>query len=240
MSDAEKLLIKEWSDLSRIAEDYYMKPWIFRGVVDRTYELVPKIGRKGARKDPSNDADLPYSSEGEKELLDCFTREARPYLSFIPETKLDWLSVAQHYGMPTRLLDWTESPLVEAYFALKSAGIIMGQRTDAAIYAIERPRPFETASDPNTPFIDYIALTLVRPPHLSPRITAQRGLFTLHSKPTESYQPDNIVKWVIPSEHCFKLKLILDSCAINEASLFPGLPGLAENIGWRYKWGRLT
>ncbi len=217
-----------------------MKSWIFRGVVDCTHELVPKIGRDGARKDPITGADLPYSKDYEKELLDCFTREARPYLSFVPETQLDWLAVAQHHGMPTRLLDWTESPLVAAYFALKEAGFIAGQRKDAAIYAIERPRLFETACDPNTPFSDHTALTLVRPPHLSPRITAQRGVFTHHPKPTDKYAPENLRKWVIPSKYCFKLKLILDTCVINEASLFPDLPGLAVHIGWRYKWGRLT
>jgi hypothetical protein len=236
----EILGIKDWSDLAKLAADYYLKQWLFRGVVDCTYELLPKIGRAGARKNPKSGNDVPYSQDYEEELLDCFIREARPYLSFVPETKLDWLAVAQHHGMPTRLLDWTESPLVAAYFALKPAGFVEGKRKHAAIYAIERPRPFEQASDPNTPFIEHIDVTLVRPPHLNPRITAQRGLFTLHPKPTEKYEPQKIVKWIIPSPKCFELKLILDTCAINEASLFPDLQGLAENIAWRYKWGRLT
>ena len=67
--------------------------------------------------------------------------------------------------------------------------------------------------------------------------TAQRGLFTWHNEPWNSWVPDKKChKWIIPSHRCFTLKLLLDAAGINAASLFPDLDGLGEHLGWRFKW----
>jgi hypothetical protein len=65
----------------------------------------------------------PYSvADLENQLLYDFRSSAHQFLANLPsETeKLEWLAVLQHYGTPTRLLDWTYSPTVAAYFALRS------------------------------------------------------------------------------------------------------------------------
>jgi FRG domain-containing protein len=232
--------IKSFDDLGILVNEHFKEKWIFRGVDDERYGLRPKIGRDGARKDPQTGGNVPYSLSDERRMLDQFKREARPLVPFLPSLETEWLAVAQHHGMPTRLLDWTESPVVALYFAVKPSGFPAGaggERRDAAIYGVEPPAHMHGT----TVFSDFGPAdpALLRPPHLSPRITAQRGVFTIHSRPNEDWQPMSLVKWIVPGDRCFTLKRMLDFCAINEASMFPDLVGLAQNLGFRYKWGTL-
>jgi hypothetical protein len=82
---------------------------------------------------------------------------------------------------------------------------------------------------------------LVRPPHLSPRITAQQGVLTLHPKPDVAWEDAEIHRWIIPRDATFTLKGVLAFCGIHAASLFPDSADRhTEFLGWRYKWGRLS
>src|SRR4051812_49396847 len=81
---------------------------IFRGVAKSSYKLVPSLGRQ-ASKTPEDLLKFEYV------LLLEFRRRALPYLKVVPSSDLDWTFLAQHYGIPTRLLDWTTNPLVAMY-----------------------------------------------------------------------------------------------------------------------------
>ena len=82
---------------------------------------------------------------------------------------------------------------------------------------------------------------LIRPPHISPRITAQKGVLTLHPKPDEDWDVDGIHRWKIVKDATFTLKGILDFCGVHAASLFPDSADRhTEHLAWLQKWSRLS
>lgn len=77
----------------------------FRGHARSDWKLLPSLYRP------------PYKLEHEQTLLTRFKQNALPLLEYRAESSWEWLFLMQHHGCPTRLLDWTESPLVALYFA---------------------------------------------------------------------------------------------------------------------------
>jgi hypothetical protein len=116
---------------------------------------------------------------------------------------------------------------------LRPAGIVRERPEDAAIYGIPPVPIVKTDEECSASTEEVVAYY---PQHLTPRITAQRGLFTYHKKPEQPYKPSCFIKWIIPSSICFNLKLVINKCGINEASMFPDLDGIAKHVGWLYKW----
>jgi hypothetical protein len=70
-------------------------------------------------------------------------------------------------------------------------------------------------------------VVLNEPIHISPRITAQKGLFSVHPDPTLEFKSKHLSKWIIPKENSVKVLIDLDSIGINAESLFPGLEVIA-------------
>jgi hypothetical protein len=200
-----------------LANSYKFSPVVvYRGVGNASYQLIPKVGRL-----PKYDAAL------EEDLLRLFRIHAAPYLATNPINPWEWLAIAQHHGLPTRLLDWTRNPLVAAYFAVEKD---CEESSDSAIYAFSAndELDLETLPDPLKVTVEGV----VFPGHITPRIVAQSGLFTIHPNPTESLRGPKVDKLIIPGSLRKDLKKILFAYGLHRGTLFPDLDGQADFISW--------
>lgn len=96
----------------------------FRGQSVASWKLRPSIMRP------------PYSFSSEVGLLKRFKQNAVPLIDSVPVNEADWLFLMQHHRVPTRLLDWTESPLVALYFAVASSVERKHDSKDAALWCL--------------------------------------------------------------------------------------------------------
>jgi hypothetical protein len=214
-------MIEDWSDLMKAIDLVPTEQRMYRGVPNASYELIPKVGRPRVK---------PYSIDAEYTLLTIFMQRAIAYVAQPPRIKLEWLALAQHHGLPTRLLDWSYSPLVAVFFAVEDDE----DASDGAVYACNIP----DEKDKFDPFkIDKIRKYY--PPHFSPRIPAQRGLFTVHPRPQEpmSTASYKIEKIGIPGKLKREFRNKLHVYGFNRESLFPGLDGCCDHLAWSFRQG---
>lgn len=124
-------IIKDSEDLIHSLNDL-PNNFIFRGHADSSWKLESTLERVLGMK-WSNDIARTY----EDYYLNLFKSKYHIYngSEHEPKTKLAWLSIMQHYGVPTRLIDFSESPYVALYFALEAYNPILNN--DLAIYAID-------------------------------------------------------------------------------------------------------
>lgn len=208
--------ISNFNELSSILDRFKKSNiWIFRGQSNHNWELLPKAFRNE------------YKSYNDEQILKSWKNRAGEYLTKEPINDWEWLSIAQHHGVPTRLLDWTINPLVACFFSVNE-----NFESDGVIYAIynnvsvnsKTYKPYEIEN-----------LSIVRPKAVTPRITRQSGLFTIH--PLEDLiikdkSFDFFEKIVIPRECKKEILFKLNQFGVNYATIYPDLEGLAKHICW--------
>jgi hypothetical protein len=241
--------ISSWRELDdAIAEagaspDRAHSSLVFRGLARSSYSNVSSLARLGAE-----------APRLERHLIRNFRKyahRARP-----GPTLWDWLSLAQHHGLPTRLLDWTFSPFVAAHFATATSadreGIIWAVDCEAAHELLpgvlrsaleaEGATVFTTellaAEAPTQDELDHLGddepfAVFFEPPSLDDRIVNQSAVLSVLSDPAAQMDdwlkehPDLWHAWRIPAEAKAEIRERLDQGNVTERVLMPGLDGLA-------------
>ncbi|MDF0676600.1 MAG: FRG domain-containing protein [Nitrospira sp.] len=236
----------EWSDVS--GDD--IEPW-FRGHADASWGLVPGLYRS------------PFNRVDEDQYRHEFRLRAHPFLNeatYYPRSDWDFYFLMQHHGLPTRLLDWSESALISLYFAVQRSPL---DSQSGAVWMLD---PWQlnkhvaqigdrlTAYD-NHRIKQYLwpiwkkrdahlpeGPAAFEPSHNSKRIAAQRGKFTIHGKShrgLDTYRPlsTGLVKIVISPSAKQKIRRQLATAGMTEGTIFPDLSGLSREIkeGWSYE-----
>lgn len=215
--------ICSFEDLYQALKDGWNERLLFRGEDSATYELRPKYGRL-QKADKRNDRNV------EINLLNEFKRRAIPMLQRTPEDDWEWLGVAQHFGLATRLLDWTENPLIATFFATKWHS----EECDRVLYALPENQ-FSDADIATSPF-DIKDIVLYRPKHISSRISAQGGVFTVHPLPSDPLNDERIKRWVIRKDCVIEINVTLMTYGINEAFVFQDMEALARYLNLTSTW----
>jgi hypothetical protein len=250
----EDIRISSWSELhERLYEGSWKETlgrhrsnFVYRGLSNSAFNLRTSLNRLAGT-----------SEHLEGHLLRNFRKYARR--DAVPDDSIwNWLALAQHHGLPTRLLDFTYSPLVAAHFATVN---LASYDQDAVIWCVdfvktnqllpEKLRAIlrEEGSDAFTvEMLSCVAGTLagfdrlwsevfvlfLEPPSLDDRIVNQFALFSMMSSQTArldrwlEQNPELYRRIIIPAELKWEIRDKLDQSNITERVLLPGLDGLSS------------
>lgn len=217
--------------------------WWFRGHTSADWDLLPAV-RRG------------YSRKQEQYLSNEFYVRARTRYHNCPanDDYSGWLALMQHYGLPTRLLDWSRSPLVAAFFATQSHQPNSQERTasDACIWALApgvlnekqgvepllyplNANKLKALIRPALKGIDrtdkVVAAMAVE---TNPRMQMQQGAFTVHASEVPLNRMTNCQDWLrkfmIPAESVSTMAWELEIMGFRLGDLFPDLGSLANEL----------
>lgn len=226
---------------------------VYHGSSAASHPLLTSLDRLGGTSPPHTKAHL------EEHILRNFARYSRPNLPSAPGNDWELLVIAQHHGAPTRLLDWSYSPLVAAHFATSTCH----PGTDCAIWRLDWQRIHRAFGlrdlafliddllrlerfDEERPFTPWDLFAghagkfacMIEPPSLDARIVAQAAAFTLCSDTDRSFErflsdhglADALTKYVVPADKVQHVRDQLDLAGLDERRLFPDLDGVAASV----------
>lgn len=243
--------------IERIREDWTTRNadapnfW-FRGHQKSCWSLVPKLYR------PHQSARALLKLEDE--IREEFARRAPSLTSYRPANAWEWYFLMQHYSAPTRLLDWTEDPLIGLLFALKDNlgfhnsavwvldpwqlnDIVLGESevippgSDGLSAAdVDKYKPWLPDRFDAKQRLQKEMPIAIFPNQFDRRIAAQKSCFTVHGRRVESLdrlfarKKRLLAKIVIPAYAAEGVRSGLDYFGIDEVTIYPDLEGLGQCV----------
>ena len=190
----------------------------FRGHSSIEYKLIPSIGRM------NKDGEEKTLTQFEKEIFEDFKRKYSMFTDVKPKNDKEFLFLAQHYGLPTRLLDWTYNPLIALYFACCSKfdknGVVFQS------YPFSRKIFNEDRDD----ILSFPYITLLVPDITDIRYKNQNGLFVLYPEPWKENFEHITTKYIIPAECKKDILTKLEKIGITRSFIMPSLDSLCKDI----------
>lgn len=243
--------------IDSIYESDMYKNYIYRGQKNKDYSLTSSLKRNYG-------TNFLYA---EIRLLENFKKYGLTSEYYMNRTIWEDMILAQHHGLPTRLLDFTSSPLVALHFALTDNIL----KEDAAVWCIDinkihtdlLPRNYKKILEEHKAYsftvemLEEMNLTLkkynqdmkdkslifIEPPSSDIRIVNQNSIFAVLPNaldPLDNFVNSKTVvyKFVIPYDKIISFREQLDSMNITEGTMFPGLDGLSNYLKRRYYYGK--
>lgn len=209
----------------------YSEVDFFRGQSSKENPLIPSIGRfysYGQEK---------VLLQFEREIFEDFKRKYSMFSEVRPRNDKEFLFLAQHYGLPTRLLDWTYNPLIALYFACNA-----DFDKDGIVYHC---MPFSRSEyDERGDILTFPDLTILVPNLTDVRYKNQNGLFTLYSRPWEDQMSKHAnTHYIVPAKVKNHILNKLEKIGMTRSYIMPSLDSLSIEIvqlySKRYE-GRIT
>lgn len=221
MKEIELKSIQHWHELM---ENYMSNYYKFRGQSDSNWKLIPKAGRPE------------YLNQNDETIFRQWKRRAKFYLKQDQLDNWEMLSIAQHSGLPTRLLDWSQNPMVALFFCC-----FENIENDGAVFAFPPTKYVKT--ELKNPFEQTSEVVFYQPITSNERLANQYGYFTVHKNPKKEFKMNSnlgeLEKIIIPASLKEKLLLMLNKYGINFLTLFPDLDGLSKHLSWFYQLGNI-
>jgi len=245
----EVIRLESWDEYLSIISDSPYQNWAFRGQRDASLPLFSAVSRYFI----SFHVDPRAWRDQEERILRIFKRKAIHFLDDVPDRSDDfeWLALMQDHGAPTRLLDFTWSPYVAAFFALHNAteeGVIWAcnpVEIEKKMHVdLDKPGDFRKA------FLSEVgAFVWLGEPHaMNRRLIAQSGTFLVPGILDKSVEEilkeypnpkDTLIKFILPVEKIREKGMReLYRMNVTQATLFPDLDGLARSLAYEleYHW----